>query len=100
MKRLFKRFDYQHAFDWFEGERRATGYAGRPVRVPAIAGLHSIIDCLVNTKRLGVKIQCNHQLTAITELEDETPWISRFQRKRGYLRVHLLPLIPFPKSGR
>ncbi|MBS7282558.1 MAG: aminoacetone oxidase family FAD-binding enzyme, partial [Prevotella sp.] len=33
---------------------------------------HSIIDCLVNTaKRLGVKIQCNHQLTAITELEDE-----------------------------
>ena len=32
----------------------------------------SIIDCLVNTaKRLGVKIQCNHQLTAITELEDE-----------------------------
>lgn len=33
---------------------------------------HSIINCLVNTaKRLGVKIQCNHQLTAITELEDE-----------------------------
>ena len=32
----------------------------------------SIIDCLVNTaKRLGVKIQCNHLLTAITELEDE-----------------------------
>ena len=31
-----------------------------------------IINCLVNTaKRLGVKIQCNHQLTAITELEDE-----------------------------
>ena len=32
----------------------------------------SIIDCLVNTaKRLGVKIQCNHLLTAITELEAE-----------------------------
>lgn len=48
---------------------------------------HSIIDCLVNTaKRLGVKIQCNHQLTAITELEDERLLLDfKFSKEKGNL---------------
>ena len=47
----------------------------------------SIIDCLVNTaKRLGVKIQCNHLLTAITELEDERLLLDfKFSKEKGNL---------------
>ena len=72
MKRLFKRFDYQHAFDWFEENGVPLVTQGDQCVFPQSQDSHSIIDCLVNTaKRLGVKIQCNHQLTAITELEDE-----------------------------
>ena len=72
MKRLFKRFDYQHAFDWFEENGVPLVTQEDQCVFPQSQDSHSIIDCLVNTaKRLGVKIQCNHQLTAITELEDE-----------------------------
>ena len=72
IKRLFKRFDYQHAFDWFEENGVPLVTLGVQCVFPQSQDSHSIIDCLVNTaKRLGVKIQCNHQLTAITELEDE-----------------------------
>lgn len=72
MKRLFKRFDYQHAFDWFEENGVPLVTQEDQCVFPQSQDSHSIINCLVNTaKRLGVKIQCNHQLTAITELEDE-----------------------------
>lgn len=72
MKRLFKRFDNQHAFDWFEENGVPLVTQEDQCVFPQSQDSHSIIDCLVNTaKRLGVKIQCNHQLTAITELEDE-----------------------------
>ena len=72
MKRLFKRFDYQHAFDWFEENGVPLVTQEDQCVFPQSQDSHSIIDCLVNTaKQLGVKIQCNHQLTAITELEDE-----------------------------
>ena len=72
MKRLFKRFDYQHAFDWFEENGVPLVTQEDQCVFPQTQDSHSIINCLVNTaKRLGVKIQCNHQLTAITELEDE-----------------------------
>lgn len=72
MKRLFKRFDYQHAFNWFEENGVPLVTQEDQCVFPQSQDSHSIIDCLVNTaKRLGVKIQCNHQLTAITELEDE-----------------------------
>lgn len=72
MKRLFKRFDYQHAYNWFEENGVPLVTQEDQCVFPQSQDSHSIIDCLVNTaKRLGVKIQCNHQLTAITELEDE-----------------------------
>ena len=68
MKRLFKRFDYQHAFNWFEENGVPLVTQEDQCVFPQSQDSHSIIDCLVNTaKRLGVKIQCNHQLTAITE---------------------------------
>lgn len=81
MKRLFKRFDYQHAFDWFEENGVPLVTQEDQCVFPQTQDSHSIINCLVNTaKRLGVKIQCNHQLTAITELEDERLLLD-FKRK-------------------
>ena len=72
MKRLFKRFDYQHAFNWFEENGVPLVTQEDQCVFPQSQDSRSIIDCLVNTaKRLAVKIQCNHLLTAITELEDE-----------------------------
>ena len=72
MKRLFKRFDHRSAYEWFEREGVGLTTQEDECVFPQSQDSHSIIDCLVNTaKRLGVKIQCNHQLTAITELEDE-----------------------------
>ena len=71
MKRLFKRFDYTHAFRWFEENGVPLVTQADQCVFPQSQDSHSIIDCLVNTaKRLGVKIQCNHCLTAITEQED------------------------------
>ena len=87
MKRLFKRFDYQHAFDWFEENGVPLVTQGDQCVFPQSQDSHSIINCLVNTaKRLGVKIQCNHQLTAITELEDERLLLDfKFSKEKGNL---------------
>ena len=58
MKRLFKRFDYQHAFDWFEENGVPLVTQEDQCVFPQTQDSHSIINCLVNTaKRLGVKIQ-------------------------------------------
>ncbi len=73
MKRLFKRFDYHHAFEWFEENGVSLVTQDDQCVFPQSQDSHSIIDCLVNTaKELGVKILCNHCLTAITEMEDST----------------------------
>ena len=87
MKRLFKRFDYQHAFNWFEENGVPLVTQEDQCVFPQSQDSHSIIDCLVNTaKRLGVKIQCNHQLTAITELEDERLLLDfKFSKEKGNL---------------
>ena len=71
MKRLFKRFDYRHAYEWFEANGVPLVTQDDQCVFPQSQDSHSIIDCLVSTaKGLGVKILCNHNLTAITEMED------------------------------
>ncbi len=73
MKRLFKRFDYQDAFEWFEENGVPLVTQDDQCVFPQSQDSHSIIDCLVNTaKKLGVKILCNHCLMEITEMEDST----------------------------
>ena len=73
MKRLFKRFDYRHAYEWFEENGVPLVTQDDQCVFPQSQDSHSIIDCLVNTaKELRVKILCNHNLTAITEMEDST----------------------------
>ncbi len=71
MKRLFRCFDHHHAYEWFEENGVPLVTQEDQCVFPQSQDSHSIIDCLANTaKRLGVKIQCNHCLTGITELED------------------------------
>lgn len=73
MKRLFKRFDYRHAYEWFEENGVPLVTQDDQCVFPQSQDSHSIIDCLVNTaKGLGVKILCNHCLTAITEMKDSS----------------------------
>lgn len=73
MKRLFKRFNYRHAYEWFEENGVPLVTQDDQCVFPQSQDSHSIIDCLVNTaKGLGVKILCNHCLTGITEMEDST----------------------------
>ena len=73
MKRLFKRFDYNHAFEWFEENGVPLVTQEDQCIFPQSQDSHSIIDCLVNTaKSLGVKIKTGHCLTAITQQEDES----------------------------
>ncbi len=73
MKRLFKRFDHQHAYEWFEENGVPLVTQDDQCVFPQSQDSHSIIDCLVSSaKNLGVKIQTGHCLTAITEMEDST----------------------------
>ncbi len=73
MKRLFKCFDYRHAYEWFEENGVPLVVQDDLCVFPQSQDSHSIIDCLVSTaKRLGVKIQTGHCLTSITEMEDST----------------------------
>lgn len=71
MKRLFKRFDHRHAYEWFEREGvRLTTQEDECV-FPVSQDSHSIIDCLVNlATRLGVKQKTRHCLTDIAQNED------------------------------
>lgn len=71
MKRLFKQFDHKKVFEWFENNDVPLVTQDDQCVFPLSQDSHSIIDCLENTARhLGVKIQCNHQLTHIIEQED------------------------------
>lgn len=73
MKRLFKRFNHQHAFEWFEANGVPLVTQDDQCVFPQSQDSHSIIDCLIDTaKGLGVKIQTNHCLTEIKEEEDST----------------------------
>ena len=72
MKRLFKSFDHEDAYRWFEENGVPLVVQDDECVFPQSQDSHSIIDCLVSTARnLGVRILTGHCLTAITELEDE-----------------------------
>ena len=71
MKRLFKRFDHKKVFEWFENNGVPLVTQDDQCVFPQSQDSHSITGCLQDTaKHLGIKIQCNHQLTHITEQED------------------------------
>ena len=69
MKRLFKSFDHEDAYRWFEENGVPLVVQDDECVFPQSQDSHSIIDCLVSTARnLGVRILTGHCLTAITEL--------------------------------
>lgn len=71
MKRLFKQFDHRDAYDWFERHGVALVTQEDQCVFPQSQDSHSVINCLVGTaKALGVRIMCNHCLTAVTPQED------------------------------
>lgn len=72
MKRLFKSFDYNNAFEWFEENGVPLVVQDDQCVFPKSQDSHSVIDCLVSTaKRLGVKIITGHKLVGISEMADE-----------------------------
>lgn len=72
MKRLFKSFDYDDCFEWFEENGVPLVVQEDECVFPQSQDSHSVINCLVQTaKRLGVKILTGHRLVEITEMADE-----------------------------
>ncbi len=91
LKRLFKRFDYHHAYKWFEENGVPLVVQDDQCVFPQSQDSHSIIDCLVSTaKKLGVKIQTGHCLTAITEKEDSTLLLD-FKVTQGKASANAVP---------
>ncbi len=73
MKRLFKRFDHRHAYDWFEANGVPLVVQDDHCVFPQSQDAHSVTGCLISTaRRLGVRILTGHCLTAITKQEDAT----------------------------
>ena len=71
MKRLFKSFDYDDCFEWFEENGVPLVVQEGECVFPQSQDSHSIINCLVQTaKSLGVKILTGHRLVEITEMVD------------------------------
>lgn len=71
MKRLFKSFDYDDCFEWFEENGVPLVVQEDECVFPQSQDSHSIINCLVQTaKSLGVKILTGHRLVEITEMVD------------------------------
>ena len=71
MKRLFKTFNYQDAYAWFEqhGVRLVT--QDDECVFPASQDSHTIINTfLLYAKRLGVEIQKERKITSLEELKD------------------------------
>lgn len=83
LKRLFKQFDHHDAYEWFERNGVPLVTQKDQCVFPQSQDSHTIIDCLVSTaKASGVRIQCNHRLTAITQMEDERLLLS-FTTSKG-----------------
>ncbi len=72
MKRLFKSFDHNRAFEWFEDNGVPLVVQDDQCVFPKSQDSHSITYCLTATaKRLGVKVVTGHRLVEISELADE-----------------------------
>jgi len=71
MKRLFKTFDYQNAYDWFEryGVRLVT--QDDECVFPASQDSHTIINCfLYEARRHGVEIRTENKIENLDALSD------------------------------
>lgn len=68
LKRLFKRFDYNDAYQWFEAHGVRLVTQSDNCVFPFSQSSQTIIDCLTHTaQRLGVTICLKHTLTSIAK---------------------------------
>jgi len=71
IKRLFKSFDYQSTYQWFErhGVRLVT--QDDQCVFPAAQDSHVIINCFLNeASRLGIEVRTGSAVTSLDELDD------------------------------
>lgn len=67
MKRLFKSFNHEDAYRWFETHGVALTTQDDQCVFPQSQDSHSIINCLTDHARnSGVKVKCQHACTSIT----------------------------------
>ena len=68
LKRLFKRFDYNDAYQWFEAHGVRLVTQNDNCVFPQAQDSQVIIDCLTRTaQRLGVSVCLHHTLTSIAK---------------------------------
>lgn len=71
IKRLFKTFDYNSAYQWFEKHGVPLVTQEDQCVFPAEQNSHAIINCLLTeAHRLGIKIRMGYGITSIKELSD------------------------------
>lgn len=73
MKRLFKVFNHEDAYQWFEDHGVALTTQDDQCVFPVSQDSHSITLCLQNeARRLGVTVHTHHRLVALSQREDQT----------------------------
>ena len=73
MKRLFKRFDHRHAYEWFEREGVKLTTQDDECVFPQSQDSASITGCLTTlASRLGIRMCTSHQLIGIAQNDDHT----------------------------
>lgn len=100
MKRLFKTFDYQDTFRWFENHGVPLVVQDDQCVFPRSQDAMSIVRCLTNeAKRLGVNILTKHVLTSIEREKDRTFLLFNNGEKRIETECVIITTGGHPKSS-
>ncbi len=100
MKRLFKTFDYQDTFRWFESHGVPLVTQDDQCVFPRSQDAMSIVRCLTNeAQRLGVNILTKHTLTGIERKDDRTFLLFNNGEKRIETERVIITTGGHPKSS-
>ena len=100
MKRLFKSFDYQDTFRWFESHGVPLVTQDDQCVFPRSQDAMSIVKCLTNeARRLGVSILTKHALTNIVRENDKTFLLFNNGEKRVETERVIITTGGHPKSS-
>jgi predicted Rossmann fold flavoprotein len=100
MKRLFKTFDYQDTFRWFESHGVPLVTQDDQCVFPRSQDAMSIVRCLTNeARRLGMNILTKHALTNIVRENDKTFLLFNNGEKRTETERVIITTGGHPKSS-
>ncbi len=100
MKRLFKTFDYQDTFRWFESHGVPLVTQDDQCVFPRSQDAMSIVRCLTNeARRLGVDILTKHTLTGIERKDNRTILLFNDSEKRIETERIIITTGGYPKSS-